>query len=225
MKYSTVDDIILSLPHPVPPTVLGEPDYQSIHATQKSLQANSRVIDTHSGGGTLGHLGLIISDAPYAMIAQTTDAGLTLSISPQAPERAPANTDSTSAQISATPHLGGGRPNLPHTHLRATGFEKQIISVFETMYLDVLNENMVGFTDILSREMMDHLFSNSVTSLPWILKSILNTCAEHGIPNSQLNPCSSNFKIVQVILRQAAYSLDTRSKMLATPKYLQLVTS
>jgi hypothetical protein len=30
----------------------------------------------------------------------------------------------------------------------------------------------------------------------------LNTCAKHGIPNNLLNPCSSRFKIVQIILRQ-----------------------
>jgi hypothetical protein len=55
--------------------------------------------------------------------------------------------------------LGGRRPNLPHIHLRPTGFEKQIISVFEPIYLDVLNDNMVGFTNISARDMLDHLFS------------------------------------------------------------------
>jgi hypothetical protein len=37
--------------------------------------------------------------------------------------------------------------------------EKQIISVFEPMYLDVLNDNMVGFANISARDMLDHLFS------------------------------------------------------------------
>jgi hypothetical protein len=63
MKYSNVEDVIASFPQPVLPTIQGEPDYQTIHATRKFLQANSRAIDTHLGGGTLGHLGLIISDA------------------------------------------------------------------------------------------------------------------------------------------------------------------
>jgi hypothetical protein len=105
MKYTSVEDIIASFPHPLLPTVQGEPDYQTIHVTQKSLQANSRVIDTHLGGGTLGHLGLIISDASYAMIAPTTDVGPPLWISPKAPGRAPANKDDTAAQISAAQHV------------------------------------------------------------------------------------------------------------------------
>jgi hypothetical protein len=101
MKYKTVEDVILSLPHPVLPTVQGELDYQTIHTIRISLQANSRVIDTHLGGGTLGPLGLIVSDASYAMIAPATDAGPTLWVSPTAPGRDPAHTDGTAAQISA----------------------------------------------------------------------------------------------------------------------------
>jgi hypothetical protein len=54
--------------------------------------------------------------------------------------------------------MGGGRSNLSHIHLRATSFEKQIISVFEPMYFDVLNDNMVGFANISTMDIMDHLF-------------------------------------------------------------------
>jgi hypothetical protein len=105
MKYATFEDVMASFPPPVLPTVQGEPDYQTIHATRKFLQANSRAIDTHLGGGTLGHLGLIISDASYAMISPTTDACPTLWTTPQAPGREPANTDGTAAQISAARHI------------------------------------------------------------------------------------------------------------------------
>jgi hypothetical protein len=82
MKYTTIEDVMASFPHPVLPTVQGEPDYQTIYATRKFLQANSRAIDTHLGGGTLGHLDIIILDAYYAMIAPTTDAGPTLWATP-----------------------------------------------------------------------------------------------------------------------------------------------
>jgi hypothetical protein len=101
MKYATVEDVMASFTHPVLSTVKGEPDYQTIHTTRKFLQANLRAIDTHLGGGTLGHLGLIISDASYATIAPTTDDAPTLWTSPQTPGRAPSNTDGTAAHISA----------------------------------------------------------------------------------------------------------------------------
>jgi hypothetical protein len=160
MKYATVEDVIASFRHTVLPTAQGEPDYQTINATQKSLQANSRAIDTHLGGGTLGHLRLIISDSSYEMIAPTTDAGPTLWISPQAPGRAPANMDGTSANISSTRHVWEEDVQTYRTYTSVQqALKKQIISVFEPIYLNVLNDNMVGFANISARYMLDHLFS------------------------------------------------------------------
>jgi hypothetical protein len=152
-----------SFPHPVLPTVQGKPDYQTIHATRRFLQANSRAIDTHLGGGTLGHLGLIISDASYAMIAPTTAAVPTLWTTPQAPGRAPANTDRTAAQISAARHIWEEDIQTYRTCTSVQqALKKQIISVFEPMYLDILNDNMVGYANISSRYMLDHLFETYV---------------------------------------------------------------
>jgi hypothetical protein len=159
MKYTTVKDIMASFPHPVIPTVQGEPDYQTIHATRKFLQANSLAIDTHLGGGTLGHLGLIISDASYAMISPTTDAGPKLWATSQAPGRAPANTYGTAAQISAACHIWEEDVQTYRTCTSVQhALKKQIISVFEPMYLDILNDNMVGYANISARYMLDHIF-------------------------------------------------------------------
>jgi hypothetical protein len=36
--------------------------------------------------------------------------------------------------------------------------KKQIISVFEPMYLEILNVNMMGYANISARDMLDHLF-------------------------------------------------------------------
>jgi hypothetical protein len=159
MKYATVEDVMASFPHLVLPTVQGEPDYQTIHATRKFLQANSRAIDTHLGGGTLGHLGLIISNASYAMISPTTDNGPTLWTSPQALGRAPANTGGTAVQISAARHIW---EEDVQTYRACTSMQqalkKQIISVFEPIYLDILNDNMVGCANISARDMLYHLF-------------------------------------------------------------------
>jgi hypothetical protein len=125
MKYATVEDVIASFPHPVLPTVQGEPDYQTIHAIRKSLQANSRAIDTHLGGGTLGHLRLIVSYASYAMIAPVKDDGPTLWVSPTAPGRDPANTDDTAAQISAGRHI---REEDVHTYRTFTSGQQALKS-------------------------------------------------------------------------------------------------
>jgi hypothetical protein len=95
MKYATIEDVIASFPHPILPTVQGEPDYQTIHAIRKSLLENSGAIDTHLGGGTLVHLGLIVSDASYAMIAQQPPGGLQPTLTAQLPRLAPHTTSGT----------------------------------------------------------------------------------------------------------------------------------
>jgi hypothetical protein len=159
MKYSTVEDVLASFPHPILPTVEGEPDYQTIHATRKFLQANSRVTDTHLGGGTLGHLGLIISDADYSNIAPPTAGEPTFWETPNAPGRAPATTDGTAAQLSAARHVWEEDVQTYRTCTSVQqALKKQIISVFEPMYLEILNDNMVGYASISARDMLDHLF-------------------------------------------------------------------
>jgi hypothetical protein len=131
MKYATAKDVIASFPHPALPTIQGEPDYQTIHAIRKSLQANSRAIDTHLGGGTLGHLGLIVSDASYAMIAPATEAGPTLWVSPTAPRRAPSNNYGKAAEISAARHIWEKDVQTYRTYTSVQkALKKQIISFF-----------------------------------------------------------------------------------------------
>jgi hypothetical protein len=159
MKYSTVEEVVASFPHPILPTVEGEPDYQTIHANRKFLQANSRAIDTHLGGGTLGHLGLTISDASHAMIAPPETEEPTLWVTPDAPGRAPATTDETAAQISAARQIWEEDVQTYRIYTSAQqALKKQIISAFEPMYLEILNDNMVGYANISARYMLDHLF-------------------------------------------------------------------
>jgi hypothetical protein len=159
MKYATVEDVIASFLHPILPTVQGEPYYQTIHAIRKLLQANARAIDTHLVGGGLGHLGLIVSDASYAMISPATEAVPPLWESPTAPGRAPDNTDGTAAQISAARHNWDEEVQTyrPYTSVQQA-LKKQIFTVFEPMHLDVLNDDMVGFAKITATDMLDHLF-------------------------------------------------------------------
>jgi hypothetical protein len=159
MKYSTVEEVMASFPHPILPTVEGEPDYQTIHATRKFLQANLRAIGTHLVGGTLGHLGLIISDASYSNIDPPTAEAPTFWEKPNAPGRAPATTDGTAAQVIAAHHVWEEDVQTYRTYTSVQqALKKKIISVFEPMYLEILNDNMVGYANISVRDMVDHLF-------------------------------------------------------------------
>jgi hypothetical protein len=159
MMYSTVEDVMASFPHPILPPVEGDPDYQTINATRKFLPANSWAIETHLGGGTLGHLRLIILDVSYSNIAPPTADAPTLWVTPDAPGREPATMDGTSAQISAARHVWEKDVQTYRTYTSVQqALKKQLISVFEPMYLEILNDNMVGYANISARDMLDHLF-------------------------------------------------------------------
>jgi hypothetical protein len=126
MKYSTVEEVMASFPHPILPTVEGEPDYQTIHATRKFLQANSRAINTHLGGGTLGHLGLIISDVAYSNIAPPTVEAPNFWETPNAPGWAGTSNNgwNSGPNQRRSPSLGGGCSNLPDMYLRPASIEE-----------------------------------------------------------------------------------------------------
>jgi hypothetical protein len=158
MKYSTVKDVMASFLHLILPPVEGEPYYQTINATRKFLQANSRAINIHFGEVTLGHLGLMISDVSYSNIAPPTANAPTFWVTPNAPGRAPATTDGTAAQQSAACHVWEEDVQTYQTYTSVQqALKKQIISVFETMYLEILSDNMVGYSNISARDMLDHL--------------------------------------------------------------------
>jgi phage gp36-like protein len=72
MKYAIIEDVIARFLYPILPTVQGEQDYHTVHATSKLQQASAREIDTFLGGRDFGHLVLIVSDASYAMVALAT---------------------------------------------------------------------------------------------------------------------------------------------------------
>jgi hypothetical protein len=159
MKYSTVEDVLVSFPHHILPIVEDEPDYQTIHATRYFLQANSRAIDTHLGGGTLCHLGLIISDAAYSNIDPPTAGEPAVWETQNATGQAPTTTDGTSAQLSAARHVWEEDVQTYRTYTYVQqALKEQIIGVFEPMYLEILNDNMVGYGNISARDMLEHLF-------------------------------------------------------------------
>jgi hypothetical protein len=88
-------------------------------------------------------LGLIISDASYAMIAPPTSEA----------------TYGTAAKLSADRHVWEEDVQTYRTYTSVQqALKKQIISVFDPMYLDILNDNMVGYDNVSARDMLDHLF-------------------------------------------------------------------
>jgi hypothetical protein len=110
------------------------------------------------GGGiwAFGHLGIIVSDAAYEIISP-----LTAWENPEFPGQAPAAIEGggTAAQISAKKHHWEEATNDFKTYNTVqSALKKQIITVVELMYIDILNDDFVGFANTTSRDMLGHLF-------------------------------------------------------------------
>jgi hypothetical protein len=165
MKYATVEDVISSFPHLILPSVTGEPDYHNLHSIRKMLRANARSIDTHLGGGAFGHLGVIISDVAYEIISPLTAWENT-----EFPGWSPAAIEGggTAEQISAEKYIWEEATNDFKTYNTVqSALKKKIITVVEPMYIEILNDELVGFFNTTSRDMLDHLFISygSITAI------------------------------------------------------------
>jgi hypothetical protein len=86
---------------------------------------------------------------------------LTAWVNPPFPGRAPAAIEGggTAAQISAAKHRWEEATTAFKTYNKIQrALKKQIITVVEPMYIDILNDDLVGFANTHSRDMLDHLF-------------------------------------------------------------------
>jgi hypothetical protein len=104
--------------------------------------------------------------------------------------------------------------------------KKQIISVFEPMYLDILNDNMVGYANISARGMLDHLFKTYGNITAVNLEINFEHMRRAWDPQQ---PVESLFKQIQDCAdysESGASSLVTRNKStLGMQKYLQQAPS
>jgi hypothetical protein len=54
--------------------------------------------------------------------------------------------------------LGGGCGYLQNLECHGASIDKKIITAFEPMYFEILNNGMVGFANTTAREILEHLF-------------------------------------------------------------------
>jgi hypothetical protein len=191
MVHSTVEDVIASSPHPILPTVQGEPDYHTIHSIRKLLRANARSIESHLGGGALGHLGIIVFIATYENIAPAHPWVNSESLGGAPTEIVGGNV----AALLAERHHWKEAVSIFRTWKTVEqALQKKLITAFEPMYLEILNNDMAGFANTTARDMLDHLFLS--------YGSITTVDLEHNWENMRKawdpqQPVESLFKQIQ----------------------------
>lgn len=56
--------------YPVPTTIHGEPQFDSVQTLKDQLKTNSQTVVSDLGGGAHGHLGLVLPPPEYALVSQ-----------------------------------------------------------------------------------------------------------------------------------------------------------
>ena len=67
-SYTPTDYANAYFPNPVIPKIVGQPNFEKLRALKKALIANAASVQSDLGGGTYGHLGLILDDATYTRL-------------------------------------------------------------------------------------------------------------------------------------------------------------
>jgi hypothetical protein len=69
MTASTPDELIAGFPHSSLPKVTGEPTFEDLKLIRRLLNTNAMSVSSYVGGGSHGHLGIIMTNEEYFSIA------------------------------------------------------------------------------------------------------------------------------------------------------------
>ena len=67
--YQTIDYTTTIFEHPVLIKIHGIPTFRNLTALKNQLKANAQSVTSRLGGGTFGHLGLVLSPAEYRLVS------------------------------------------------------------------------------------------------------------------------------------------------------------
>jgi hypothetical protein len=143
------------IPHSNLPKVTGVPTFDDLNTIRRLLNAIAMSISSYEGGGRHGHLGLIITNAEY--FAVTTDVFLL----PDNPE--PAATivaGMMGVHIAEMRWLHTAVTCVYRTHHNVDqAFTKMLINVFEDQYLNTLSDEIFGYANCTSLQLLTHLLT------------------------------------------------------------------
>jgi hypothetical protein len=143
----------LTFPHPILTPITTKPTNSTLQVLQREIYANARAIHSTRGGGAHGHLAIIMPAANY--LARVGQAFVT----PVHPRPAPVHAvNATNAQITET-NRQYAADLAEHSLFQTVNEElkKQILVAVPVLYLSLLSDDDMGFTDVSCANMLAHL--------------------------------------------------------------------
>jgi hypothetical protein len=153
--------------HKVLTRLHGQPTYETLQTLVTEIKANAASVPSTIGGGNFGHLGLILSDARYATLANTIPWITPVNPGPFVPPPA-----GTAAQIDAAKEVWRGL-KLEFDICQATekALIAQIVAAIDPIYLRALLNRATGQYAHDIRAVFLHLFSTHGKITPQQVKA------------------------------------------------------
>jgi hypothetical protein len=153
MTASTPDELIAGLPHSSLPKVTGEPTFEDLKVIRRLLDTNAMSVTSYVGGGRLGHLGIIMTNEEYFTIAADVFP---------VPNNPGASTEvvagMTTAEIAEMTRLHRDASHVYCTyHNVDQAIKKLIIEAFDDTYINPLSDEIVGYANCTSLQLLTHL--------------------------------------------------------------------
>jgi hypothetical protein len=150
MTASTPDELIAGFPHSSLPKVAGEPTFEDLNDIQRLLNTNAMSVASYEGGGIRGHLGIIMTDEEYFAIA--------VDVFPVPNNPGPSAAvvlGMTASVIAETTRLHREATQVYRTYHNVD--QKLIIESFDDAYCNALSDEIVGYANCTSLQLLTHL--------------------------------------------------------------------
>jgi hypothetical protein len=155
MTASTQDELIAEFPHFSLPKDTGEPTFEDLKVIRRLLNTNAMSVASYEDGGWHGHLGIIMTDEEYFAIV--------VDVFPVPNNPGPSAAvvaGMTAAVIAETTRLHREATQVNRTyHNVDQAIKKLIIESFNDAYLNALSDEIVGYANCTSLQLLTHLLT------------------------------------------------------------------
>jgi hypothetical protein len=155
MMASTLDELTAGFPHSSLPKVTGEPTFKDLKVIRRLLNTNAMSVASYEGSGRHGHLGIIMTYKEYFAIA--------VNVFPVPANPGPSATvvaGMTAAIIAETTRLHREATQVYRTyHNVDQAIKRLIIESFDDAYLNALSDEIVGYANCTSLQLLTHILT------------------------------------------------------------------
>jgi hypothetical protein len=155
MTASTPDELIVGFPHSSLPKVTEEPTFEDLKVIRRLLNNNDMSVASYEGGGRHRHLGIIMTNKEYFAIA--------VDVFPVPNNPVPSAAvvaGMAAAVIAETTLLHQEATQVYRTyHIVDQAIKKLFIESFDDAYLNALSDEIVGYANCTSLQLLTHLLT------------------------------------------------------------------